>query len=119
MIGRCIICPQARYHLPGEKNPLLIWFCCEFSFGAGIPRKSASKYGAQGPLLLLDEVDFVNVRLDSRNLDCQPLNPWTSMAARNALGPAFYRRSRLADLLNHPQEFLAEIEQYSLTSFFA
>ena len=68
---------------------------------------------------LLDEVDFVNVRLDSRNLDCQPLNPWTSMAAWNALGPAFYRRSRLADLLNHPQEFLAEIEQYSLTSFFA
>ena len=66
-----------------------------------------------------EEVDFVNVRLDSRNLDCQPLNPWTSMAARNALGPAFYRRSRLADLLNHPQEFLAEIEQYSLTTSFA
>ena len=66
-----------------------------------------------------EEVDFVNVRLDSRNLDCQPLNPWTSMAAGNALGPAFYRRSRLADLLNHPQEFLAEIEQYSLTSSFA
>ena len=51
VIGRCIICLQARYHLPGEKNPLLIWFCCEFSFGAGIPRKSASKYGAPGLFL--------------------------------------------------------------------
>ena len=38
---------------------------------------------------LLDEVDFVNVRLDSRNLDCQPLNPWTSMAGRDAPGENF------------------------------
>ena len=117
----------ALYHLPASKIPfagreksaanlVLLWILVRCRNSSQV----SFKVRCAGPLpLLLDEVDFVNVRLDSRNLDCQPLNPWTSMAAGNALGPAFYRRSRLADLLNHPQEFLAEIEQYSLTRSFA
>ena len=40
-------------------------------------------------LFLRNEVDFVNVRFDSGNLDCQPLNPWTSMAGRDAPGENF------------------------------
>ena len=113
----------ALYHLPASKIPfagreksaanlVLLWILVRCRNSSQV----SFKVRCAGPLpLLLDEVDFVNVRLDSRNLDCQPLNPWTSKAAGIALGPAFYRRSRLADLLNHPQEFLAEIEQYSLT----
>ena len=31
VVRRCIICLLGKYHLPSEKNPVLIWFCWGFS----------------------------------------------------------------------------------------
>ena len=68
-------------------------------------------------LFLRNEVDFVNVRFDSGNLDCQPLNPWTSMAARDASGHTFYSQPQLTHLLKHTQNFLPEIFGFLLDFF--